>query len=220
MRQIQIFGDSILKGVWYDEEEDRYRLCREKLSAAGAEIINRARMGSTIEQGLDFIERCLPQISPGTAAILEFGGNDCNFNWAEIAERPFEEHGCAVPPQRFETLYDEAVKKLKSAGACVIVSTLPPISSTRFFDFLSRGLDRSAIMLWLKDRGRLALWQKDYSDIARKVAEKNGCPVLDLRAAAKRAGWEDLICADGLHPSEEGHSLLRLAVEEYICDML
>ena len=123
-------------------------------------------------------------------------------------------------PQRFERLYELAVKKLQAAGATVVVSTLPPISSQKFYEFLSRGLDRQRIMCWLKDRGRLGLWQRDYSEIARKVASRTGCAVLDLRKAAKKAGWDRLIGADGLHPTEEGHILLRRTVEDNLRTMV
>ena len=218
MKNIEIFGDSIMKGIYYDG--GRYRLCKEKLSAEGSEIKNRSKMGATISQGLKAIENALPEISPGTVAILEFGGNDCNFNWAEVAEHPEGEHFCVTPMELFEKLYEKAVRELQKAGATVVLCTLPPISSPKFFDYLSSGLSKSRIMEWLRDTDRLAAWQKDYSDAAARIAKRCGCGLIDLRSAAVSAGWEQHVCADGMHPDASGHGILRLTVEQYIENMI
>jgi lysophospholipase L1-like esterase len=218
MKNVEIFGDSIMKGIYYDGS--RYRLCREKLEAEDASIRNRSKMGATISQGLKAIEAALPEISPGTVAILEFGGNDCNFNWAEVAERPEGEHSCATPMEIFEKLYEKAVRELQKAGATVVLCTLPPISSPKFFEFLSDGLSKSRIMQWLRDTDRLAAWQKDYSDAAARIARRCGCGLIDLRKAAVSAGWDGHISPDGLHPDASGHGIIRLTVEQYIENMI
>ncbi|MCF0137625.1 MAG: SGNH/GDSL hydrolase family protein [Oscillospiraceae bacterium] len=204
-----------MKGVVYDSEAGKYSLCREKLCVPEAEIINRSKMGATVEQGMKLIDRHLESCRD-SVVILEYGGNDCNFNWAEVSEAPEAEHSCAVMPERFEKLYTEAAEKLLAAGAEVVISTLPPISAPKFMSFLSRGLSSERIMSWLGDVERLSLWQQHYSEIAEGIAHRIGCPLLPARRAVSSLEWDGMVCNDGLHPNAEGYALLYSGVSEFL----
>ena len=88
MKRILIFGDSVLKGVYYSGEEGRHRLYRERsgeLARAGFEVTNNSVMGATVVTGEELLRRKLTDaLGPeedrsGTAVILEYGGNDCDY---------------------------------------------------------------------------------------------------------------------------------------------
>ena len=97
MGTIAAFGDSVLKGVIYEDEHYRVtdssfqKICEQSF---GITIENKARFGSTIAKGESVFEKNLSFISgtDGEYVVLEFGGNDCNFNWKEVSEDPERHH--------------------------------------------------------------------------------------------------------------------------------
>lgn len=216
MKRVILFGDSIFKGVVYDAESGRYRLSHTRVSVEGADVLNCSKMGATIETGLEIIRRRLPEITPEDVCVLEYGGNDCNYNWKEISERPDTGHLCAVPPERFAALYAEAVELLKSTGAKIAVSTLAPISAPKFFDYISRGLDARNILHWLGDVERLSRWQASYSAAVEKIAASLSVSLLPVRNAVDSPDWCDLVCADGIHPTDPGHARIDRFVGDWL----
>ena len=90
MRQLIIFGDSVIKGVHHCG--GKFHLCPDhdfaSLQAVGVEAHNYAKMGATIGTGLSILQRRLSACVPGATVLFSFGGNDCDYNWAEIAAAP------------------------------------------------------------------------------------------------------------------------------------
>ncbi|MCQ2452144.1 MAG: SGNH/GDSL hydrolase family protein, partial [Oscillospiraceae bacterium] len=170
---------------------------------------------ATIAGGIQTIERFLPECDGSTLVVLEYGGNDCNYNWKAVSENPEGSHSCAVPPEEYVNLMKKAIGMLKSRGSSVMISTLAPIHSEPFLDFISQGLSKRGILRWLGKVERLGQWQAYYSELAQKVAQGLDCPLLPLRKAAMAVDWEKFLCADGIHPTEEGHRVLNaFAVRE------
>jgi lysophospholipase L1-like esterase len=91
MKRILIFGDSIMRGVYYSEEAGRHKLYGERLSElkeVGYEVKNCSIMGATVETGLDLIKKRLTVPADETTVLFEYGGNDCDFRWADISGDP------------------------------------------------------------------------------------------------------------------------------------
>jgi len=216
MKQIQIFGDSIMKGVVYDAERKRYSLCKDRLSLEGVELINRSKMGATIRFGLDNVRNHLSSCDESTIAVLEFGGNDCNFNWAEVSAEPDRPHLCMVEPNEFRMLYTDTVHMLQETGATVVISSLPPICAPKFMDHLSSGLNYDNILHWLGDVDHLSRWQKQYSEMSEDVAAQTGCLLMPLRPVGDTSDWSSMICDDGLHPTETGYIRLHSFLRSYL----
>lgn len=79
---------------------------------------NLCRFGATVEKGLGLIRRDLSlHGAPEGLAILEYGGNDSDFAWAEVAAEPWAEHQCKTPMGLFRRVYGEAIQLLRQAGA-------------------------------------------------------------------------------------------------------
>ena len=70
MKNLKIFGDSIIKGVTYNGQS--YHLCQEHdfdtLRAQGVTVENNAKMGATIDAGLKQLDRKLGACDSDTTA--------------------------------------------------------------------------------------------------------------------------------------------------------
>lgn len=212
--KVTLYGDSILKGITL--ENGRYNINHEwedRFSRQfDATIRNRSRFGCTIEKALQQIRRDADRgYEDGEYAILEFGGNDCDYNWAEIAEAPKSTHLCKTPPELFVRDYEEAIDLIRASGRTVVVLTLPPIHSERYLHFICRdGLSRDRILTWMGDVERIYRWQETYSELVKKIAQKENVRLIDLRDAFMRdeRPLEELLCDDGIHPSRMGQALI------------
>ena len=212
--KITVYGDSILKGVLL--EGGRYTINREWEERIrgdfGLEIRNRSRFGCTIRKAMDMIRRDSErQAAEEEYAVLEFGGNDCDYDWSEIAAAPEGEYECKTPPAQFMESYREALRLIRAGGRTPVALTLPPIHSERYLRFICRdGLSRENILSWLGDVDAISRWQAKYSDMVRQIAEQEAVEVIDLRGAFLRDGraQEELLCADGIHPSRSGQGII------------
>lgn len=211
---ITVFGDSILKGILL--EDGKYTINREweRRFAAdyGATLHNRSRFGCTIRKAMAAIRRdSARRFDEAEKVVLEFGGNDCDFNWAEIAAAPDRFHDCKTPPEEFMRTYREAVALVRASGCEPVILTLPPIHAERYLRFICRdGLDRDSILAWLGDVDAIFRWQEKYSRMAARVAGEEKVRLIDLRGAFLRddRGLGELLCADGIHPSRSGQGLI------------
>ena len=213
MRSLRIYGDSILKGVMYNAEMKRYKLCRynfAELEEAGVTIENNSKMGVTVDEGFEILKYTLPECTKDDVVVMEFGGNDCNYDWKAISENPDRDYECKTPEDKFVSTYTEMINYARSKGATVLVATLVPIESEKFTNWISRGLDYDRILSFLGDKNTTARWQEYYSHLSEQVAKKTGCPILDLRSNFLVSRKLDkMICEDGIHPNEQGHELIR-----------
>ncbi len=220
MKKIKIYGDSVLKGVMYNEQLNRYKLFGyryEQLREQGIEVENNCKMGATIEEGLEIMKATLEDCDSDTVVLLEYGGNDCNYNWSAVSENPDGEFECATPEDRFTEKYLEAIEFAKQKGATVAVCTLVPIDSERFMQWVSKGLSYENILHWLGDVNMIARWQEYYSRLSERVAKIADCAVVDLRSIFLRnRTLRDMIGIDGIHPSSEGHALILDTLQKNI----
>ena len=211
---VTVYGDSILKGVLY--ENGRYVLERgwESLLAErfGLRVVNRSRFGVTLPKALARIERdCETPAEGAEYALLEFGGNDCDFDWAAIAADPEGSYVSKTPPETFRSSYRRAVELVKESGREPVLLTLPPIHPVRYLNFICRdGLKKENILHWLGDVDAIYRWQQMYSEMVSKLAQGEGLRSIDLRAVFLRDTHspEELLCVDGIHPSRLGQRLI------------
>ena len=129
---LSIFGDSIMAGVV--QEDGRYSRCRDQFQRLETEtdvrLDNHSSFGSTVVKGFERMNKFLRQGALGEYTLVEFGGNDCAYDWAEVAAAPDEGHLSVVPPEVFEKQYEQMLLAVEAAGSKPVAATLPPISST------------------------------------------------------------------------------------------
>ena len=94
MESIFALGDSVMKGIVEDCSRAagsiKYiistlsfaEICRKRL---GIEIVNLARFGGTIDQGLGLVERHKELVNDSNYCVIEYSGNDCSYHWSDIS---------------------------------------------------------------------------------------------------------------------------------------
>lgn len=223
MKTLEIYGDSILKGVVRSPGSKTYSLCRADrfapLKAAGWKVENRSKMGATAPEVLSRLKARLTTCNKGAPVLLEFGGNDCTYDWPAVSASPEGIHNPRVGLDEFLSCASEAANYVKSLGGEPIFSSAPPIDPEKYFDSLSSGLSPENILLWLGDVGTLARWHEMYGRALDSLAREKSCRTIDLRSPfLARHDFKSLICDDGLHPTEAGHAVIGGAVCDFFTE--
>lgn len=147
-----VWGDSIAKGIVYDENRGRYAVCRENcLGRLGREyaieISNYSVMGQTSEKGL---MRMRPEdMKEGQVAVVEYGGNDCDLDWRQVSEHPEYRQSGKVPLDQFGKNIVEMINRVRDAGMRPLLVTPPPLVAERYYEWISRGMNKENIMNYL-----------------------------------------------------------------------
>ena len=221
LHDIQVLGDSILKGIQVDPQTGKYITKNEMDSRRIAkdyalEIENHSHFGCTITKGAKLLDRMLERGMACDAVVMDFGGNDCDYKWPEIAENPDGIHLPAVPLGEFVDQYRKVIGKLKERGIVPILTTLPPLEPQRFFDWWCGGLNQENVLRWMGGVVNIYAHQENYSRAVEDVARMEQVPLVDIRRAFLHHGRiGDLICADGTHPNSTGQQLITEAFEEF-----
>lgn len=212
---VEVYGDSILKGVLLDKTTLRYSTIKNSVidylsSKIPFCIKNNARFGYTITKGYSQLERDLDKGLDCDAVVLEYGGNDCDFDWKLISENPSCEYYPKTKLEDFEKTYIEMIDKLKKKNIIPVLTSLPPINAEKYINWVCRnGLNKENIVNWLGDIQMIYRFQELYSKTIESIANKTGSLYIDLRRAfLDKHNFADLICEDGIHPNEEGHKLI------------
>lgn len=222
LEKIVVWGDSLAKGVVWNAQRGRHGYCERPAVQVAAEklgvaIQNRAHFGYTAPQGLERLDRDLSGGMRCDAAVLEFGGNDCNFDWAAISKDPDAPHEPATPPQAYLETLRRMVKRLLDAGVRPVLMTLPPIDAEKYFRFfVDGGLSAANILKWLGDTQQIYRFHEMYSLLIERVGREFQLRVLDLRTRCllHRDFLRDMLCVDGLHLTAEGQRFVGEQIAE------
>ena len=219
--KIVIFGDSLARGVVYDDTRHRYRISDSSAASlvadrAGIPVLNRARMGMTVKDGFLAIQKDLENgtVKTGDTVFLEFGGNDADFDWKAISRNPDAVHAPRVTLSEYANTLTDTVRLLRRNGVIPVMTTLPPVLAERYFAFFSdTGLSKENLLRWLGDVNKIYRFHERYSLIATRVARRLSCFLIDLRSAFL-AEWDagPYFCIDGIHPNDAGQRLMFEAI--------
>lgn len=212
---VQVWGDSVLKGVVYDPARSRYTLLKDSAIALLSKTFrvpfeNLSRMGRTAPEALKAMREMDASSFRDKLVVIEYGGNDCDFNWAAVARSPEAPHAPNTPVDQFTGALKAMAEYVRSAGGTPLLCSLPPLDPRRYLKWIVRdGLDEGSILSFLGAPERIYRWQEYYSTLVMKVAAEVNCRWLPLREAFLAAvRGEDMLCEDGIHPNDRGHRLI------------
>ena len=225
IRKIEVFGDSIFKGIQINPLNKRYHVNNtidvEMLSETfSLSIVNRAKLGCTVTKGAVLLEKYLAEAPDCSAILMDFGGNDCDFNWKSISENPEAAHEPHTPLHTFVEVYTDMIEKIKAKGIRPVITTLPPLEPQRYFDWFCKGLNRENILRWLGDVNAIYRYQELYSRTVEEIARNSGAMLVDLRGAFLREKYMGrFLCEDGIHPNTEGQRLITQELKRFCTEV-
>lgn len=215
MSDICVFGDSITKGVIYDEVKGTYRQLKKSFVSlvqdkTGISFRNFSRFGCTGRKGEEILKRKISQIQSGSFTLLEFGGNDCDLDWHAVSDDPSIPRTAKISLSEFHEIMRNMVDDLRKADSRPIFLSLPPLVPERFVAWVSRDLNLRNIMRHIDENpAEIFQWQEEYNKEVCSIAKETAAILLDIRSLfINKENYADYICIDGIHPNEAGHAMI------------
>lgn len=219
---IQIWGDSVLKGVIFDTLRNRYVLLKENAvslisGTLNTPVVNHSRMGRTAPEGLIALNEEPREAIENRLIVLEYGGNDCDFDWAQVAKNPGFSHVPHTSAEQFVASLEDMVLLVRDKGGLPLLCTLPPLDHVRYLKWITRdGLREERIMSFLGTPERIYRWQEYYNALILRVAAKLDCACLPIREMfLEKVRGENVLCEDGIHPNAAGHKIIAQAAIDF-----
>jgi acyl-CoA thioesterase-1 len=218
-----VSGDSISKGVIFDEVKNKYVVLADNYVALlqnrlKGTVYNTAKFGNTLIKGISRLRHDIVKDTPDIV-LIEYGGNDCDYNWNEIADHPESLHEPKTNFNQFEKQLKETVEFLKTNKIMPILMTLPPLNADHYLKWVSKNnpLAEMNILRWLGSVTRIYWWQERYSSTIIKVAEETKTRWIDIRGAfLQYPDFNKFLCLDGIHPNQDGHKIIADKIIDFI----
>ena len=218
---IGVYGDSILKGIQINPVNKKYyvnnhidvEVLSEKYSI---QIKNYSSFGCTVTKGREMLKKGLERNVGCDAIVMDYGGNDCDYNWKIISEDPKGNYLPNTPIELFAETYYDIIDLLKNKGILPILTTLPPLEPQSFFNWFCRDLNKQNIIMWLGEVKNIYYHQENYSRVIEKIAADTQVPLVDLRGEFLRSeNINALLCEDGTHPNTLGQKLIASSFQNF-----
>lgn len=226
MTKVTALGDSLTKGVILTEA-NKYTLTENSyLDIVSREldlqVSNYGRFGSTIDMGNAIIRRHSEDIASSEYTFIEYGGNDCDFDWMKIADSPMEDYTPKTTLNDFKERFIKLINKVRDLGSKPVIISLPPILSTPYFSFFSRMMSEEQkrnVINWLGgSTDIISRWHESYNRALFMIAPETQTPIIDITTPFDtfRGDISSLYCADGIHPNVQGHRMIATIINSYL----
>ena len=222
MTKVAALGDSVTKGVILTET-NKYSLTEHSyLDIVSREldlqISNYGRFGSTVDTGDTMLRRHSDEIAGSEYTFIEYGGNDCDFDWIKIADSPMEDYAPKTRLEDFRKRFITLINKVRELGSKPIILSLPPILSAPYFAFFSRSMSQEQkenVITWLGgSTDIISRWHESYNRTLFMIAKETQTPIIDITTPFDtfRGDISSLYCADGIHPNAKGHRMIAATI--------
>ncbi|MCR5253031.1 MAG: SGNH/GDSL hydrolase family protein [Treponema sp.] len=214
--KILVIGDSILKGAvtgtdsghLFDIIENSSLNLAQKV--LGFEMDNQSVFGNVISKGQRKLNKMLERGETADFCIVEFCGNDSDYDWALVSEDPNEAHQMRTPFEDYLRMYDEMIKTLREHKITPVIMISPALCADRWFNHITNGHNKENILNFLSgDIEKPFKNQRLYDDALVEYAKKNNVQTVNMREPMLATGhFDDLMCQDGIHPNEAGYRFM------------
>ena len=222
MTKVTALGDSLTKGVVLTEA-NRYSLAERSYmdivsEELGIYVTNYGKFGSTVTMGGAMVDRHCQEIAGSKYTFIEYGGNDCDFDWMKIADSPTEDYAPKTRLDDFKKQFAGLIRRIRELGSRPVILSLPPILSTPYFSFFSRTMSEDQkrnVIDWLGgDVEIISRWHESYNRALFMIANDSQTPIIDITTPfdTYRGDLKSPFCADGIHPNDKGHKLIASAI--------
>ena len=222
MTKVAALGDSVTKGVILTET-NKYSLTEHSyLDIVSREldlqISNYGRFGSTVDTGDTMLRRHSDEIAGSEYTFIEYGGNDCDFDWMKIADSPMEDYAPKTRLEDFRKRFITLINKVRELGSKPIILSLPPILSAPYFAFFSRSMSQEQkenVITWLGgSTDIISRWHESYNRTLFMIAKETQTPIIAITTPFDtfRGDISSLYCADGIHPNAKGHRMIAATI--------
>ena len=220
-KKVTLFGDSLLRGVVLDKNNKytfadiNWDYIQNQLCV---DIQNKSRFGCDVTKGQKIVNDLLTVDNNFDVAVVEYGGNDSDYIWSQVAQDPLKKHQPKTLLPDFEQKLNNIVQQLKNNGKKVVLMSLPPLDPNRYLKWISQNDEQKqqSIMKFLGDVDIIYRRQEMYSNVVTKIAYKNGCDLVDVRQHfLKSDNFGELMCLDGIHANEKGQQVIINAFVDY-----
>lgn len=222
IKSIGVIGDSILKGVIFDEIVGKYRFLQETAATLFAKtnkvvVKNYSRFGFTTNHALQKLPTILEGDTETNIVLLELGGNDCDYKWDEVCANPNADHQPNVPYVTFKQNVTAIIEKILAAGKRPVVMTLPPIDSDKYFDWIvaDNKQRHDNLLSFLGDKNYIYRTQERYANALQEIAGQYDLVTVKARESLLNVRkYSDYICKDGIHLNEQGQALIKKVFDQ------
>ena len=206
--KIYIYGDSLLKATVPDVDFHYHFHINEvmqRYQTKLVEVVNRSKMGATIRKGLSLVRHDLDRGLEARYALVSYGGNDSDYDWAAIDADPGADHRPNTELPVFADTLHETLDALRQGGVQPVMMTLPPIDGERYLSFLCR------------DNQMIYRHQELYADTAAEIALRENIPLIPVRQTFLcNHRLSQLIAADGIHLTMPGYERLFDTLADWV----
>lgn len=226
---IAIWGDSIGKGVVTGTSEKRFELVKDNSlalaqKALGFNLINKCVFGNIITKGKATLEKDLAKGVKADFGIIEFGGNDCDYDYVAICDNPNATYKNRTEFLVFCQCLLDMVLSLRKSGITPVLMTMPPLVADRWLDNICLGHDKNIILNFINSPCpilRLYQTHERYNQAILDCAKKEKVQLIDMRK--EFLNYEDfgrsLMCKDGIHPNIEGYAFMAKVWEQQLVSL-
>ncbi|MDY3887290.1 MAG: SGNH/GDSL hydrolase family protein [Treponema sp.] len=216
INKISAYGDSILKGAvtgtdsghLFDIIEDSSLVLASK--ALGFDLNNQSVFGSIVSKTQRRLNRDIEKGIFSDLAIIESGGNDCDYDWTQVSSSPDEKHLPRTTLEDFIQKISEMVDVCRKNKITPLIMTMPPLVRDRWYNHILHGQDENAVLKILNDNpDRLYQNHELYNISLVEYALKNSVQIVDMRKEMLLSeNYRNLMCLDGIHPNEKGYKFM------------
>lgn len=216
--KIICFGDSITRGVALQGTRLRIvkgtfpKLLQQQFE--DIEIVNKGVFNDNSNSLLERFDKHIVAEQPDVV-FIEIGGNDCVFNWQEVADHPMQDHAATISLPNFIENVTTVCEKVRELGAQPILLALPPLDAARYYTYLTK-LYGNAISHWICRTGGITEWHARYNAALVQLSNDLHVPMIDTRTPFYAHSIEEVICNDGIHPTAEGYALMAETIAKAI----